>query len=262
MSYRARLFLILWIAGFAGSLSLLLLDLSVIFDALPMTPEERAGLPSPAVLKLISLIQPLVLMTAAVLAGVLLANRVGLHAPAAEAAALDESVTGKLRPQILPGVLGGVATGFALVLVWVIAKPFLSGEFLLRAEAFNNALPAAVRFLYGGFTEELLLRWGLMTLLIWAAWRLLQRGDGEPKAVYAIAAIVISAVIFGIGHLPVASVLNGGSLTVPIVIYVVTANSLFGIVAGFLFWLRGLESAMIAHILAHVVMLVAISLAV
>jgi hypothetical protein len=26
--------------------------------------------------------------------------------------------------------------------------------------------------LYGGFSEELLLRWGLMTLLVWAAWRL------------------------------------------------------------------------------------------
>src|SRR4051812_11588187 len=195
MSYRARLFLILWIAGFAGLLSLLLLDLSVILDALPMTAEERAGLPSPAILKLVSLIQPLVLMTAAVFGGVVLANRVGLHAPAAEAGALGDSIIEKLKPQILPGVLGGIVTGSGIVLVWVIAKPFLSGEFISRAESFNNVLPVAVRFLYGGFTEELLLRWGLTTFLVWAAWALLQKKHGEPKPAYIIGAILISALV-------------------------------------------------------------------
>jgi Type II CAAX prenyl endopeptidase Rce1-like len=261
-TYRLRLFLILWLLGFSGILSFLLLDLSVILDALPMTPEERAGLPNQTVLKILGLIQPTILMTLAVVAGVLLANRVGLHAPAAEAAALGKDILSKLKPQIIPGVLGGAAAGVGLVLVWVATKPFLSGEFISQAETFNNVLPAAMRFLFGGFTEELLLRWGLMSFLIWAASRLLKRGDDEPKAVYVIATILFSAMLFGVGHLPVASILNGGALTAPIVIYVITANSLFGIVAGFLYWRRGLESAMLAHISAHVILLAAISLGV
>jgi hypothetical protein len=60
------------------------------------------------------------------------------------------------------------------------------------------------------------------------------------------------------GHLPIAFVLGGG-LTMPMVIYVVAANSLFGIVAGFLYWRIGLEAAMIAHIFVHVVLLAAMN---
>jgi hypothetical protein len=73
-----------------------------------------------------------------------------------------------------------------------------------------------------------------------------------------VAAIFISAVLFGVGHLPIAWLLAGG-LTVPLVIYVIVANSVFGIFAGFLYWKRGLESAMIAHMVAHVVLIAAIA---
>jgi membrane protease YdiL (CAAX protease family) len=57
------------------------------------------------------------------------------------------------------------------------------------------------RLLYGGITEELLLRWGLMTLLVWAGWRIFERGRGKPPAVYFVGAIIISAIIFGLGCL-------------------------------------------------------------
>jgi membrane protease YdiL (CAAX protease family) len=83
--------------------------------------------------------------------------------------------------------------------------------------------------------------------------------DGVPNGAVVIAAIIISAVVFAMGHLPIASLLNGG-LTLPLVIYVISANSLFGVVAGFLLWRRGLEAAMIAHMFAHVVLLAAIKL--
>jgi hypothetical protein len=99
-----------------------------------------------------------------------------------------------------------------------------------------------------------------MTFLVWLAWGLLQKGEGRPKAIYVVAAIGLSAVIFGAGHLPIASMLSGG-LTLPLTIYVITANSIFGIAAGFLYWRQGLESAMIAHIFTHVVLILAIYLA-
>ena len=58
--------------------------------------------------------------------------------------------------------------------------------------------------------------------------------------------------MFGAGHLPAASVLIG-TLTVNIVVFVVVANSVFGILFGYLFWRYGLEAAMIAHATAHLV---------
>ena len=244
-----------------GVLSFLLVDLGALIRAVPLpegTPPPE--LPPMWLFKILSLIQPTVIVSVAVLVGVRLASRVGLHAPAAEATANGEPFLTKLKPQIVPGVIAGLLSGVAIVLTWVIAKPYLSNEFIARAQEFNILLPAVTRFLYGGFTEEILLRWGFMTFLVWTAWRLLQKGVVVPKPVYVIAAIVVSALVFGIGHLPLASMLAGG-LTVPVVIYVITANSIFGLAAGFLYWRRGLESAIVAHISAHVVLISAIFLA-
>jgi hypothetical protein len=261
MSIKKRLFWILWAAGVLGVLSFLFVDLSALIAAVPRTPgEPPVELPPLALLKVVSLIQPAVLVTIAVVVGVWLAERVGLHAPAAEALARRDDFFSALKPQILPGVLAGLASGVAIVATWVIAKPFLTSEFIARAQDFNKFLPHITRFLYGGFTEEVLLRWGVMTFLVWLAWGLLQKGEGRPKAIYVVAAIGLSAVIFGAGHLPIASMLSGG-LTLPLTIYVITANSIFGIAAGFLYWRQGLESAMIAHIFTHVVLILAIYLA-
>ena len=259
MRSNLRLFLILWLAGFLGVLSFLLVDLKALIAMVPLPAGQSLdGLPPPVILKIVSLIQPLVLVSIAVLLGVSLANRVGLHAPAAEAFAVGEPVVPKLIPQVLPAIIAGTAGGIAIVLIWVIAKPYLSAEFIRRAEGFNSLLPAPVRFLYGGLTEEILLRWGLMTFLVWLPWRLIQKGEGSPKRVFVVAAIFISAFLFGAGHLPVASML-AGQLTFPLVAYVIAANSVFGIAAGFLYWKRGLESAMIAHMFAHVVLIAAIA---
>ena len=258
MADNKRLFLIIWLAGMAGVLSFLLVDISALVMALPvpegMPPPE---LPPPALLKLASVLQPAVLVSVAVIIGIWLAPKVGLHAPAAEAYANREPIWPSLRPQIVPGIAAGIVCGIAIVATWIIAKPSMPAEFVTRALDFNKFIPHAVRILYGGFTEEILLRWGLMTFLVWLFWRIFHRGRSEVRAVFVIGAIVLSAIVFGAGHLPIASALSGG-LTLPIVIYVIVANSLFGIAAGFLYWRRGLEAAMLAHMFAHVVLIAAI----
>ncbi|HSE24922.1 MAG TPA: CPBP family glutamic-type intramembrane protease, partial [Pyrinomonadaceae bacterium] len=121
---------------------------------------------------------------------------------------------------------------------------------------FNRFMPFLTRLLYGGITEELLFRWGVMTLLVWASWRIFQRGQGRPRAICFVSVIVISSVIFGIGHLPIVAALGAG-FTIPIVAYVIVANSIFGLIAGYLYWQKGLEAAIIAHMSAHLVIVTA-----
>lgn len=127
---------------------------------------------------------------------------------------------------------------------------------MAQIAAFGRLVPLPTGLLYGGITEELLLRRGLMTLLLWAAWRLLQRRDGGPKAAYVVGAIVISSLVLGVGHLPVAYMILPEA-TAALTLYVIVANSVFGLIAGYLYWKRGRESAVLAHMLAHVVMLTA-----
>ena len=242
----------------AGILSFLLVDLGALLAQLPVP----AGMEMPRItraIKLLSLIQPTVLLSIAVLIGVVLASKVGLSSPMAEAAAAGngQQLGSTLKPQIIPGLIGGLVGGVGIILIWCLLKPLLPPEFVARSAELNKLLPLPTRLLYGGVTEELLLRWGLMTLLVWAAWRLFQRGRGKPRTVYFIGAIIISAIIFGLGHLPFAFALVPDA-SVALILYVISGNFIFGLIAGYLYWKKGLESAMIAHMLAHVVMLTAI----
>jgi membrane protease YdiL (CAAX protease family) len=257
MNFKTRLFLILWLGGVAGVLSVLLVDLSALVRAFPLPAGTEIPKITPA-LKLLSLIQPIVLMSLAVFVGNVLAPKVGLSAPVAEAVAGNgQPVSRALRPQIIPALIGGLAGAVAIILIWFLLKPFLPPQFVAQSAELNRLLPLPTRLLYGGITEELLLRWGLMTVLVWAAWRLFQRGQGKPQGVYFIVAIIVSAIIFGLGHLPFAFMLVPNA-SIALILYVISGNFIFGAIAGYLYWRKGLESAMLAHMMAHVVMLTAI----
>lgn len=241
---RLRLGLLLWLAGMLGVVV-------ITVTALPQLLGE-VTLPAPLwVISLASLVQSGLLVALSVWSGVALAPKVGLRAPAFEAAATARSIASALRPQFLPGLVAGALGGAGLFAVGGYASPAAIAEVQQRF-----ALPILARVLYGGVTEEVLLRWGLMTALVWLAWRLLQRQRGTPRAGYIWLAIVVSALLFGVGHLPAAAMLVGG-LTGKVVLFVVGVNTAFGVLFGYLFWRYGLEAAMIAHGTAHVVSYVA-----
>lgn len=251
---KTRLFLVLFLLGFTGVASLLLIDVSAIVALLPPTIDIPTITPT---LKLLSLVQPTLILVVAVLSGVALARRVGLSAPAAEALAAGGDVFTPLRPQLAPGVLGGLAGAICIILISLLIKPFLAAPAIDRIGKFSRILPVPTRILYGGITEELLLRWGLMTLIVWAAWRVLQKGQNHPMSAYFVGAIVLSSLVFGAGHLPVAYMLLPDFFGGALVLFVILANSAFGVVAGYLYWKRGLESAMIAHIFCHLALALA-----
>lgn len=112
-----------------------------------------------------------------------------------------------------------------------------------------------LRFLYGGITEELLLRWGFMSILAFGLWKTVGRGSDELTDGLAWTVIVVAAVLFGIGHLPAALVIYG-ELTTQVIVWIVVGNSIGGIAYGWLFWKYSLEAAMVAHMMTHVVFVV------
>ncbi len=253
MTLKTRLFVALWLAGMAGILSFLLVDLQALVAQMPLPAGVEVPQITPA-LKLLSLVQPTVLLSVAVLIGVRLASKVGLSAPVFEALVEGRESGAALKPQIIPALTGGLAGGLAIILIWFLWKPFLPPEFVAASTNLNKLLPLPTRLLYGGFTEELLLRWGLMTLLVWAAWRVFQKGRGKPQQIFFLIALVVSSVIFGLGHLPLAFALVRNA-SVALILYVIVANFVFGLIAGLLYWKKGLESAMLAHMVVHVLLL-------
>lgn len=255
MNPKRKLFLILWSAGMAGVLSFLFVNLSELIAHFPMP----AGMEKPEItplFKLLSLLQPAIIVSISVLVGVTFASKVGLSSPVAEALAGGGQAKMAFARQFIPGIVGGLAGGIVIVVIAMIWKPFLPPEIVTRIGELGKLLPIPTRLLYGGVTEEILLRWGLMTLILWLPWRFLQKGQDKPKPAFIVGAIVVSSVIFGLLHLPIAFVfIPEGNLA--LTTYVIIANSAFGLIAGYLYWKKGLESAMIAHMLTHVLMLTA-----
>jgi membrane protease YdiL (CAAX protease family) len=197
-------------------------------------------------ISLAGLAQSALLLALAAWAGVRLSPPVDLRAPAFEAIVTGRPIGAALRPQLLPGLIAGVLGGISLFAAFRYA-PAAVAQLQDRF-----AIPIVARVLYGGITEELLLRWGLMTALAWLAWRFLQHRRRPLRAGFVWLAIAVSALIFAAGHLPAASFLIGG-LNVAIVAFVIGVNTAFGLLFGYLYWRHGLESAMIAHALAHAV---------
>ena len=98
MNFKTRVFAILWIAGMAGLLSFLLVDLSAFLANLPVAAEAKMPF-SPLLVKLLSIIQTTILMSVAVFVGLALASSVGLSSPAAEAAAGKGNIASAFKPQ-------------------------------------------------------------------------------------------------------------------------------------------------------------------
>ncbi len=193
-----------------------------------------------------STVQSALIVALAVWAGVALSKKLGFGAPAIEALLSGGDVWAALKPQLLAAVVVGCVVGVLLVVFTKIAPV----EVAKISQTFD--IPLVAKLLYGGVTEEVIMRWGLMSALVWLPWRFNQRRDGLPREKYVVGAIVCAGLLFGTGHLP-AVVAMGVPLTAPVIAYIIFGNAVPGMLFGALFWRKGLEAAIIAHALAHAI---------
>lgn len=199
-----------------------------------------------------------------VLLGAYAAPRVGLRSHLLARTAGDDAPETTFREELPLAVGLGVASSVVVLLLDVAFAPFVAAALsrLPQQSATVESVLAfvPVRFLYGGITEEILLRFGLLAVLAFVGYRLLGRGDATPSSGVMWGAVVLSALLFGVGHLPAASATFGG-LAPAIVVRTVLLNAVAGVAFGWLYWRRSLEAAMVAHGSFHV-LLVALSLVV
>lgn len=234
---------VIFLLGLIGIFSILTMELPIPQDV----KEMLDGLFSPGQLKLLTLINPAVLLLIATITGVILHEKVGLRSPIIESFVNSTDIF-QFRSLANYGIAGGIIAGGLLSFITNIFTPLLPREFLQLSESIGTSLPA--RFLYGGITEEIMMRFGLMTFIVWIAFRITNQ---QNSRIYWIG-IFLSSLIFAAGHLPVAySVMT--SAPYELIGYILLGNTVGGIIFGWLYWKKGLESAMIAHIFAHITIL-------
>ncbi len=232
---------ILAFGGLLGVASLWLVPFEVLLPERQLTSE----------LRFLSLIQPAILTLIAIFVGNNLAPKVGLGAPVIERLLRGESVAAALRPIIPLASLAGFASAIVIITYGQLVAPELARASPLGARLSAFEMPLLTKLLYGGITEEILTRWGLVSLFAWFGWRLTRRPERPAEKVIWIA-IVISALLFAVSHLPMLM------LIVPnpqpwMLAGVLLGNAIPGILFGWLFWRVGIEAAILAHMLTHLI---------
>ena len=105
---------------------------------------------------------------------------------------------------------------------------------------------------YSGVTEELLYRLFLTTFVAWSTHVAVSPFTKRARSLAQWVGVVVAAIVFGLAHvgnLPEAE---------HAVLRAVTINGVAGLVLGWLYWSRGLEVAILTHMVAIAVLYIAI----
>ncbi len=215
-----------------------------IFGTLAIIPYSSAlqsGVEMTSKMRILSIVQGVVLAGISVFVGMLASKPLGLR--------IGTPLTAMPVPILL-----GIAAGAVIILIEIfLFTPHLP-EALKTAAAGTN-LPIWKRFLagfYGGITEELLMRFFLLSGLLWLVARVWHTPSGGPVVAAFFIVNIVVAVIFGLGHLPATKMLT--AITPLLAVRAIVLNSVAGIVFGWLYWRYGLAAAMVSHFFADMVL--------
>lgn len=253
MNTDRKLFLILWMASIFGIIAIL----PYVFT---LQGSLLGNSPIPLYLLIAGqIIQNALIFAIAIFIGLKLAKKVGLGLPILEGWLEGREIKNDLKSILGISIGLGLLAGALIVGLDYLFS--LMGVTISVAQASSINPPAWQGFLasfYGGINEEIMLRLFLMTLIVWLFYKIKQTKDGKPTKISMWLAIILAAVIFGAGHLP--ALMSITTITPLLIIRTVALNALGGIIFGWLYWKKGLESAMISHFSADIVLHVIVPL--
>jgi membrane protease YdiL (CAAX protease family) len=134
------------------------------------------------------------------------------------------------------------------LLYYRVFRPMMAAEDTARMEEFRVSMGHFGRLLMGGIAEEVMFRWGVMSVMAWLTVSVL----GMPTGLGMWTAIVAAGVLFGLGHLP-GVMAAGVKITKLIVVTAIALNMVVALACGWLLWQHGLLAAIVAHALLHAI---------
>jgi hypothetical protein len=142
-------------------------------------------------------------------------------------------------------LLAGVSTAITMMGLDLLLFSGVSQEHV-RALGAEPVLVRCLIVIYSAVTEELIYRLVLATLVAWLALLALPRLGLSSNSLAIWFSIFVSALLFGLAHV-------GNLPNVPHpYLRAITLNGVAGIVLALLYWKRGLEAAIAAHLAADV----------
>jgi hypothetical protein len=253
--FNWKVFMALWGASIFGSLAVLPYALTLQASTL----EKIMATVPLSIIVTAQVIQSVVLFGIATALGLLLAKRIGFGAPLLERFFAGQKVADHIKPFLLPVILFGAVGGLVIIgLDKFVFMPALATELVQEGGSQTTPWQGFLASFYGGINEEVLLRLFLMSLLVWLGKFVSHTADGKPTTGVLWIANILAAILFGLGHLPATAAIM--TITPLVVVRALVLNGILGIGFGYFYSKYGLESAMLSHFSADIILHVVFSI--
>lgn len=185
----------------------------------------------------------LILGLVLVFVGLWVSKKAQLGAPVIESFFSNQK--NRTQPHFFKTLLYSLAFSVVLALVVLLVHRLIRAYFPVEniIERPSKPFYAIVSF-SAGITEEIIFRFGLMSLIITIILFFKQNKEITNTMVWV--SIIITAICFGLMHLPLSK--NFSNLTIVTVSATMIGNLITGSFFGWVYWKRGLLVAIIVHI--------------
>lgn len=227
---------VLWLLALPGVLAL----------CLHARPHLVGSHLSPPVLGSMLAAQLALLLAGAALVGSSTAPRLGIPALLwsmwSRAAGWPVNARALVQYLWLPALGGGV-----LGAAWMVSLSQMTPGIYIPGNP-TQVLPLWVKCL-AAVPVALMVHWGAMSAVLFGLWRIFQPRGGTPRNIWIALSMLVSGLALGLAMVGLSFV-TLGSLTPAMTGVVMLEYTLWGMIAGYIFWRYGLEAAMLAHMMA------------
>ncbi len=226
-----RLFWLLFIAGVFSALAMIPFGIDLLGQAISSQPQTSPSLPFPVIIA-IGIVQNLLLIAGMIFVGLKLGRRLGLGAPLLQSLVQGQGLVPGWKRSVRTALIVGMAVGVVLLILVMFLIPLLPNLPFVAAAKIAIWKRVLVCF-YGGIFEELLTRFFLLTLIAWIAAKIWRDSPNVLTSRAFWTANILVAILFGLGHLPSASLLM--PITPLVVIAALSLNGIAAIAFGLLY---------------------------
>lgn len=248
MNKKLQLVLLLFFVGFAGILT----TLPIYSYTIDYTPNLFRDFRTLLQNNWFYLIGPTISLIIAVTVGTLLHDKVNLRLPLFDnlVGRKEKSEKSEIKGIVLYGITGGIIGGLLITGIIIAFSPILPSDLLDAIQ--SNRVGLITRVFSGAITGEILHRFGFMTFLVWLGYKM--SGKLSPSTYWT--AIIVSVILFGAAQLT-PTLIIGGTPPASLLFYHLLVSGTSVTIAGWLYWKKGLEAAIITHVVANVIMVLA-----
>jgi hypothetical protein len=263
--YQWRTLILFGLLAIPATLAILPYSIAISGPSVAVPPPDNSSL-SPeamrilflAVMVLITLGQAILINLPLTALGLLVAKWTGLDAPFVRALLYRQPQPARFGRAMLVGAVSGVvAGGLLLLLSQYIFGPWMESSIAAAGITIPDIhwswWEGLLASLSAAFNEEVWLRLFLLNGLAWFGGMLFGKKTGRPVTALLWAANILSTLVFGALH--ISNILVVG---MPVDVVTVTStlvlNGIIGILFGWLYWKYGLESAMVSHFAADLIL--------